>query len=435
MEDPGEPRMRAMEPPSAPGAPDSFSASERAFLQGVDRRVIASVSLDDIMGYLFDSARAAQYCERLCLALLEEDDQRVKVYWVRADYEPILLDREYTMDLRATSLSALIDEKKLRVIDDLEAYHQRHPSSEVTELLVREGVRSSLTCPLEVDKRVVGLMFANSRRPRGFERAQERMLSVVARRIAQAVDKTYRIEQLTAFNNAYLEMLDFVSHELKNPLSSLIMDGELLVGGYLGELPQEPRRIAERMMQKARYLLNLVREYLVLSRIEGQRLTGDFRQNVDFASEVVAPAVDLVIGELEARNMRLVLATSVAPSGLECDPYLLRIALTNLLGNAVKYGRPGGEVRLRTEQSAEGLLVSVWNEGAGFPAEARSRLFRKFSRLETPAQGRQKGTGVGLYIIWKIIQIHGGQIWAESEEDAWAEFTIEIPLPISPAAT
>jgi signal transduction histidine kinase len=111
----------------------------------------------------------------------------------------------------------------------------------------------------------------------------------------------------------------------------------------------------------------------------------------------------------------------------------MRIVLVNLLDNAVKYGRDDGEVRVTFEIVAsrhvkpEALRISVWNEGPGFPPSQRNRLFRRFSRLDTPALKGTKGTGVGLYNTWRIVQLHRGRITAESKLGEWARFCVEIP--------
>ncbi|MBM4078806.1 MAG: ATP-binding protein, partial [Planctomycetes bacterium] len=116
------------------------------------------------------------------------------------------------------------------------------------------------------------------------------------------------------------------------------------------------------------------------------------------------------------------------------DPNLIKIVLVNLLGNAAKYGKDNGEIRLRVARPPDALQVSVWNEGPGFPESARSRLFRRFSRIETPELMKRRGTGVGLYTSWRIIQLHGGKIDAESEEGRWAEFSFRIPQPLGQLA-
>ncbi|HUK76936.1 MAG TPA: ATP-binding protein, partial [Thermoleophilia bacterium] len=109
------------------------------------------------------------------------------------------------------------------------------------------------------------------------------------------------------------------------------------------------------------------------------------------------------------------------------------IVLVNLLGNAVRYGRPGGRLRLKVGRRGKRLRVTVWNEGQGFTRAQRGRLFRKFSRLGTPATDQRRGTGLGLYNSWRIVQLHHGHIRADAQPGEWAEFTFEIPQPLCAA--
>jgi len=144
---------------------------------------------------------------------------------------------------------------------------------------------------------------------------------------------------------------------------------------------------------------------------------------------VMNSALDLVTPQIDERRMRVIrkLPTSLPP--VECDPDLIRIVLVNLLSNAAKYGRPGGEITIETGILKNGLYIRVRNEGPGFAPEQRGRLFRKFSRLQSPELRKERGTGVGLYTSWNIVYLHGGRIDAESEPGAWAEFRFTIPQP------
>jgi len=130
------------------------------------------------------------------------------------------------------------------------------------------------------------------------------------------------------------------------------------------------------------------------------------------------------------------IATELPADGVltaDCDPSLLTIVLVNLLGNAVRYGRRGGKVRLTVAPRGRHLRVAVWNEGQGFTRAQRGRLFRKFSRLGTPATDQRRGTGLGLYNSWRIVQLHHGHIRADAQPGEWAEFTFEIPQPLCAA--
>lgn len=407
-----------------------FTAQERAILDKINQRVAAAESLPEIIRFLLHSTRAISPCDRIGLAFFEEDGRRVVSYHSQALYEPLHLKPGYTEDMQGSSLQTVLERGVPRIINDLEAYLERRPDSRSSRLLMREGVRSSMTCPLRVDDRIVGLWFRSSRRPRAYDDHQVMLHQAVAGRLSQAIEKVYRIEQLTAANQAYTEMLGFVSHELKSPVAAIVSNARLLEKGYLGELEDKQSDMIGRMIGKGEYLLGLIGEYLDLARIESGEMTADVRENVDFIREVVDPAVQIVESEIESKAMKLLRVGCDSPVTVTCDPDLLKIVLVNLLGNAVKYGNEGGEIRLTVEHDGKHLHVSVWNEGPGFPREQRARLFRRFSRLDTPELKQQKGTGVGLYTCWRIIQAHHGRIDAKSEHGQWADFSFEIPQPV-----
>ncbi|HRX48780.1 MAG TPA: ATP-binding protein, partial [Spirochaetota bacterium] len=113
---------------------------------------------------------------------------------------------------------------------------------------------------------------------------------------------------------------------------------------------------------------------------------------------------------------------------VDCDKNLMKIVMNNLMSNAVKYGNENGHIDITVSSDELHLNVAVRNTGPGFPEEAKSKLFRKFSRVETDELMKRKGTGVGLYTTWKIIQMHKGHIKAESKQNEWAEFSFYLPL-------
>ncbi len=295
-------------------------------------------------------------------------------------------------------------------------------------------MRSNLTCPLSVEGRVVGFIFRSSRTTYTYRPRHIELQMAISERLSQAVEKAWRIEQLEEVNHAYTQMLAFVSHELKSPVASMVTDAELMSHGYLGDLTEVQLTKLEGMARKGRYLLGLVNEYLDLARVEGGELQTDVRSRVNVNVDVVEAAVEIVRPQLDAHGVNLVTELPVEPVPLVCcDPTLLRIVLVNLLDNAVKYGNEGGEVRLSVKLtparrgSSAKLKVGVWNEGPGFSQGQKNKLFRRFSRLDDPALKTRRGTGVGLYNAWRIIQLHKGRITAESKQGEWAKFCFEIP--------
>jgi signal transduction histidine kinase len=415
---------------------EAFSTAERAVLERVNQKIAARASLADVVDYLFDETRELIPCDRLSFALVDEGT-RVTSHFTRAAYEPILLQSGYSEELHHGSLAQVLAGGVPRIIDDLQAYAAAHPQSRSARLLSEEGARSSLTVPLTVDGRVVGFLFRNARRTGVYTRRHARLTAAITERLSQAVEKALIIEQLREANRSYFELLGFVSHEIKSPVASLVTDARMIAEGYYGEIAGQPLEKVRRIEQKGEYLLDLVREYLDLARVESGELTLDARPEVDVLSGVITPSVDMMTSPIEAAHMRLTTDLPEPPVTAVCDPALLRVVVTNLLSNAVKYGDEGGELRLSVQREPHELTVRVWNEGPGFPPAQRGLLFRRFSRLTTPELRKRRGTGLGLYNARRIILLHGGRVGADSEEGAWAEFWFSIPQPLGedPAAT
>ena len=411
---------------------EGLPAGAEAVLEAVNQRVAGAETLDAIMSYVFDATSGFCPCDRIGLAFGEDGNERLTTYWAKTRYEPALLKVGYSETLEGSSLQGVLREGKVRIINDLQAYSEAHPESQSTRILLREGVRSSMTCPLVVEGRRVGVMFRSSRQVGSYERSHVQMHLAIAERLGQAVEKAHRIEQLDAANKSYMEMLGFVSHELKNPLASIVMDAQMLSQGYLGEMADKQKDKVRRMIGKAEFLLNLIREYLDLSRLEGGGLVLRAKEGVDVSAELLDVTIDLLRPQIEQKKMTVSVEVDEAVGGhIECDPDLMKIVMVNLVGNAIKYGYEKGQIRVVVRPIEQGVSVSVWNEGPGFPQSEKSSLFRKFGRLQTPELLKQKGTGVGLYTTWRIIRLHGGTIRADSEEGKWAEFAFDLPQPLS----
>ena len=401
----------------------------RSALENVNQHVAAAESLKDLLDFVFETFRGYSPTNRVALAFVQEDGRRVVAYHSRSDYQKLFLKPGYAQDLEDSSLENIIRSGRARIIDDLQTYLTVKPESNSTRLIVQEGLRSSMTCPLTVDGRNVGLLFRSSTQPFAYDETPVLIWHAVAERISQAVAKAYRIEQLTEANRVYTEMLGFVSHELKSPISSLVMDANLLLRGYLGDLSDKQKDKIQRMVNKSNYLLNLVREYIDFARLEGGELQPSPHQKVQFCREVLQQAVDILEPQRIDKNIKLEVDCDENMI-VECDPNLMLIVLINLIGNAYKYGNDDGEVSVRVKQRTSRLEATVHNTGPGFPAEQRNKLFRRFSRLDTPELRKRKGSGIGLYSCWRIISLHHGHIQARSSLGQWAEFSFSIPQPV-----
>ncbi|HXK61189.1 MAG TPA: cache domain-containing protein [Acidobacteriota bacterium] len=233
-----------------------------------------------------------------------------------------------------------------------------------------------------------------------------------------------RNHELRVTNRNYMELLGFVSHELKSPLGSAILGVYSIKDGYLGPVSEAQQRILASVASSLDYLNEMIKHYLDLSRLEKGELRVN-KQTVRFKEEIMAPSIQGLMPALE--DKRMILQNEVPDDFLlSCDPQLMRIVFENLLSNAVKYGRVGGRIQIDAVQCGDESIWHVMNEGDGIPADKLGLLFQKFSRIDPPKNGK-KGTGLGLYICKEIVEQHGGKISSESVEGEWTRFTVALP--------
>jgi signal transduction histidine kinase len=240
-----------------------------------------------------------------------------------------------------------------------------------------------------------------------------------AREIRQAYDEA------DEKNRAYLEMLGFVTHELKSPLASIVFAVGALRDGVMGKLTEQQLDLLKAAANSADYLSSTIANYLNMSRIE----EGALRlhpETVDLRTAVVEPAIERLREMAADKQMRI---EDDIQTGVElyCDPTLMVSVFQNLLSNAVKYGREGGTIRL-THQALDGSnTLAVFNEGTGFSPEQASRMFTKFTRFHAEHYDTHSGTGIGLFVTRMIVELHGGSIEADSDPGRWASFLIRLP--------
>ena len=234
------------------------------------------------------------------------------------------------------------------------------------------------------------------------------------------------VQDLTQIRRLETVRRDFISnlsHELRTPLASLKALTETLQDGAL-EDPPAARRFIDRIQIEVDALSQMVTELLELSRIESGRLSLDLQ-----------PVIPHDLLDSASRRMRLQVERAGLQLREECEPDLpmvpmdiqrLEQVMVNLIHNAVKFTRPGGEIVLKAEAGPGEVRFSVRDTGIGIPAEDVSRIFERFYRVDKSRTG--SGTGLGLSIAKHIVEAHKGRIGAESIEGQGSTFYFKIPI-------
>ena len=220
------------------------------------------------------------------------------------------------------------------------------------------------------------------------------------------------------------EFIANVSHELRTPLSHIKGYTETLLGGAKDD-PEVATRFLHTIARNAERLQLLIEDLLTISELESGRVTLKL-QPLPLQS-VVGKVFDDFKTRAEAKTVTLTNSTSGVK--VNADAIRLEQVLSNLVDNAIKYGRTGGNVTIGARSADDGKVeVFVRDDGPGLPADSLERVFERFYRVDKGRSREQGGTGLGLAIVKHIVQSHGGTVWAKSEAGRGATFYFTLPV-------
>ena len=239
------------------------------------------------------------------------------------------------------------------------------------------------------------------------------------------------IAELRARDNSKTEFLANISHDLRTPLTAIVTHAEILRDGILGELSERQQESIAGVINGGRQLLDMVGEILTYARGAADQL----------ALTLDPCSIEEVIERVSALNESLVarkdldLTVEVAPDipPVRIDREKIGHVLGNLLGNAIAFTPPGGRVWVKAHcvgaSSSRELIVEVGDTGIGIAPEHHDLVFREFAQVDASPSRAHHGTGLGLTIARKLVELHDGRIWVESTLGAGSRFFFALPCP------
>jgi signal transduction histidine kinase len=298
-------------------------------------------------------------------------------------------------------------------------------------------VRSLLCVPLMVRERVIGTLAVDKDVPDGFTPVDERLLTIAAAQAAVAIENARLYEELkeraARLGQAYTdlqaldrlkdELVQNVSHELRTPLTFVKGYIELLLDGEMGQINEQQRESLAIVADKTNAIARLVSDILFLQQIEHQSLQLSDLNLV----EVVRRALQSNQPPATAAGITL---QAMAPPHLppvRADRDRVNQVLDNLIGNAIKFSPNGGSITVQLEEANDMVQVSVSDTGIGIPPDQTERIFERFYQVDGSATRQFGGAGLGLAIVKRIVEAHGGHIWAKSQVDHGSTFLFTLP--------
>ena len=293
-------------------------------------------------------------------------------------------------------------------------------------LLLGYGISWSLTGPVQrMDERLRQIASGDfSRHVSVPNRDELGALAANLNRMNDELGRLYR--QLEATSRHKSEFLANMSHELRTPLNSVIGFSEVLRDRMFGDLNAKQTQYVEVILTSGRHLLTLINDILDLSKIEAGRMELDLATfDLPLA---IQNALTLVSDRAARQGITLATALDQRLGPLTADERKLKQILLNLLANAVKFTPAGGRVEVAASPSNGHVEISVTDTGIGIAEEDRDVIFEEFRQVGASEGRPREGTGLGLPLAKRFVELHGGRIWVESKAGYGSTFTFTIPL-------
>lgn len=252
-------------------------------------------------------------------------------------------------------------------------------------------------------------------------------LAVNVNRMNDELQRLYR--ELESASKHKSEFLANMSHELRTPLNAIIGFSQVLQQQLFGEVNEKQEEYLTDILTSANHLLDLINDVLDLSKVESGQVV---LERAPFSlREALDRGVTMVRERASTNGVRLSLASDPGVELVEGDERRIRQVVFNLLSNAVKFTPAGGSVEISSAQRNGEVFVSVCDTGPGIASEDRDRIFEEFQQTDLGAD-QKEGTGLGLALSKRLVELQGGRIWVESELGEGSTFTFTLPAGAKP---
>jgi signal transduction histidine kinase len=368
-------------------------------------------------GFIYEYDDATQ--EFHLRAAHEVEDELVEALRV----EPIRLGEGATGQAAATRAPVQITD----ALDEREYAFTR-----IRSILARLGYRSILAVPLLLEQRILGALVVQRRESGIFAPEVVNLLQTFATQSALAIQNARLFREieakgreLEAASRHKSEFLANMSHELRTPLNAIIGFSEILAEKMFGDVNEKQTEYLQDILESGRHLLSLINDILDLSKIEAGRMELELSE-FDLPN-AIENALILVRERAIRHEIRLASTIDERLGMIGGDERKVKQVLLNLLSNALKFTPEGGRIDVRAGAHDEVAEVSVTDTGVGIAPEDQEAVFEEFRQVGT-ADKKVEGTGLGLALSRRFIELHGGRIWVTSAVGVGSTFTFTLPV-------
>jgi signal transduction histidine kinase len=414
------------------------SVEQLQALGAVGQAVSSTLDLDTVLQTVV--SRASQLAAADGGSIFEYDPA-TREFRLRAThgYGPELVEALQTMPIRMGEgvIGSAAEQREPKQVADIAregAYRTRF-----RDVLLRTGYRAVLAVPLVREEQVIGALSVNRKAPGEFLPGVIELLRTFATQSALAIQNARlfqelgdKSQELEAASRHKSEFLANMSHELRTPLNAIIGFSEVLGERMFGELNDKQAEYVQDILSSGRHLLSLINDILDLSKVEAGRMELELSR-FDLPA-AIGSAVILVRERATRHGLGLDVSVDDRLGSFVGDERKIRQVLMNLLSNAVKFTPEGGRITVRAAPADGSVEVSVADTGIGIAQEDQEAIFQEFRQVGTDYARKREGTGLGLALARRFVDLHGGRIWVKSRPGEGSMFTVTLPVRPWPAS-
>jgi GAF domain-containing protein len=409
------------------------SVEELKALGEVGQAVSSSLDLETVLETIV--ARAVDLSGTDC-GVIYEYDEAAQEFSLRANHR---MESEVVEALRAARIrlgegatgQAAITRAPVQIADTFD--QGERSTSRLRPLLNRLGYRSLLTVPILRDHQIMGGLTVWRRQVGEFDPEVVNLLQTFATQSALAIQNARlfreieaKSKQLEIASQHKSEFLANMSHELRTPLNAIIGFSEVLQERLFGEMNEKQSEYVDDILSSGRHLLSLINDILDLSKVEAGRM--ELETTTFHLPDAIENAVLLIRERASRHGIKLDRAIDERLGDFTGDERKIKQVLVNLLSNAVKFTPEGGQVKVEARPGDSAVIISVADTGIGIAKEDQETIFEEFRQAGGNYAQKREGTGLGLTLTKRFVEMHGGQIWVESEPSKGSTFTFTLPI-------
>jgi signal transduction histidine kinase/DNA-binding response OmpR family regulator len=409
----------------------THSVEELTALREVGRAVGSSLDLDNVLSTIVTHAVDLSETDGGTIFEYDEEAREFRLRTATGTSSELIERLHATqISLDGTLLGEAAKTGVPQAVDDLRS----HPSDPHLAELLRAGWLSLLAVPLLADNRIIGALVVRRTRPGGFSEKTARLLDAFANQSAVAIQNARlysaletKSRELEVASRHKSDFLAGMSHELRTPLNAVIGFSDVLLERMFGELTPKQEEYLIDIASSGRHLLELLNEILDLSKIEAGRMELQLEETQ--LNEALRDALAMVSERAARKDLTLEATLEPDLPAVLADRTKLKQVILNLLTNAIKFTPTGGTIEVGTAIVDGMVELSVTDTGIGVAEEDRGRIFDAFQ--QGGRDGRpspEEGTGLGLTLSKRIVELHRGRIWLEAPADRGSRFTFAIPI-------